>query len=233
MAPLLLPLGVYGGLTRSMLPAINSPLVDAIPVGTVGLCDSGATLDQRGAIRPGGPACDIGAVEGTSRTAVQPLHLVVGTASDGRDAAPGDGFCATASGDCSLRAAIDETNAWPSSDFIEIAPGVDPVLSIAGSGEDANVSGDLDITDTVDVDGNGRKVDAAGIDRAFDVVAGVRTRLHDLEVTGGSTTGDGGAIASRVAGGINPAVRLDGVVVHGNRASERRGRRRVRFGGHR
>ena len=217
--PKLLPLGFNGGPTRTRLPGPGSPLLDAIPAGTVGLCDGSTPTDQRGAARPNGPACDIGSVEGTSVVPAVPVHLVVDTAVDGHDAEPGDGICAMASGGCSLRAAIDETNARPASDFIEIAPTVDPVLSIAGAGEDANVSGDLDITDTVDIDGNGRKVDAAGLDRAFDVVAGVRTRLHDLEVTGGSTTGAGGAIASRVAGGINPAVRLDGVIVHGNQAA--------------
>jgi CSLREA domain-containing protein len=52
-----------GGPTQTMLPLAASPLVDAIPVGTPGLCDSGAT-DQRGVPRPSGPQCDIGAVEG-------------------------------------------------------------------------------------------------------------------------------------------------------------------------
>jgi hypothetical protein len=37
----------------------------------------------------------------------------------GADAAPGDGVCATAGGQCTLRAAIQESNMWPGRDTIE------------------------------------------------------------------------------------------------------------------
>jgi hypothetical protein len=35
-------------------------VLDRIPVGTAGLCDSSATVDQRGSVRPHGSACDAG-----------------------------------------------------------------------------------------------------------------------------------------------------------------------------
>jgi hypothetical protein len=54
-----------GGPTLTQLPAITSPLVDAIPVS---FCQAaplatGVTTDQRAFVRPSGPGCDIGAVE--------------------------------------------------------------------------------------------------------------------------------------------------------------------------
>ena len=61
--PLLGPLAFNGGLTSTRLPDADSPTVDAIPFGTVGLCDATTPRDQRGVVRPQGTACDIGAVE--------------------------------------------------------------------------------------------------------------------------------------------------------------------------
>jgi predicted outer membrane repeat protein len=64
--PQLGALGDNGGPTPTMLPALTSPLVDAIPLAA---CEPGVTADQRGLPRPadadddGVEACDIGAVE--------------------------------------------------------------------------------------------------------------------------------------------------------------------------
>jgi hypothetical protein len=72
--PQLGALGDNGGPTPTMLPALTSPLVDAIPLAA---CDPAVTADQRGFPRPadangdGVEACDIGAVE------VQPAPLVL------------------------------------------------------------------------------------------------------------------------------------------------------------
>lgn len=61
------PLAQNGGPTKTMALDRTSPAVNAIPVGAVGvdgtvLCMSG-TRDQRGVLRPQGPACDQGAYE--------------------------------------------------------------------------------------------------------------------------------------------------------------------------
>jgi hypothetical protein len=62
--PLLAALASNGGPTLTRLPQAGSPLVDAIPIVS---CQadgaSGVTTDQRSQPRPGGAACDIGAVE--------------------------------------------------------------------------------------------------------------------------------------------------------------------------
>jgi hypothetical protein len=62
--PYLGPLNNNGGPTATQAPALGSPALDQIPLGTTG---NGVTLcpgtDQRGVARPQGPECDIGAVE--------------------------------------------------------------------------------------------------------------------------------------------------------------------------
>jgi hypothetical protein len=57
-APLLAPLGWYGGPTQTMPPLPGSPAIDAATI-----LDPPVTTDQRGLARPNGPLPDIGAVE--------------------------------------------------------------------------------------------------------------------------------------------------------------------------
>jgi uncharacterized repeat protein (TIGR01451 family) len=60
--PQLGSLQANGGPTLTMAPASTSPVVDAIPPGVNG-CGTTITTDQRGALRPNGTGCDIGAYE--------------------------------------------------------------------------------------------------------------------------------------------------------------------------
>lgn len=60
VVPLLGSLADNGGPTWTHLPLVGSPLLDVIPLGVNGC---GTTPDQRGVLRPQGPACDIGSTE--------------------------------------------------------------------------------------------------------------------------------------------------------------------------
>jgi hypothetical protein len=60
--PQLGSLQANGGPTLTMAPASASPVVNAIPPGVNG-CGTTITTDQRGALRPNGTGCDIGAYE--------------------------------------------------------------------------------------------------------------------------------------------------------------------------
>jgi hypothetical protein len=63
-SPLLGPTVANGGPTPVDLPATNSPVIDAVPIGDCTDVFNVAVLtDQRGVFRPQGLACDIGAVE--------------------------------------------------------------------------------------------------------------------------------------------------------------------------
>jgi hypothetical protein len=69
---------------------------------------------------------------------------MVDTTRDAVDADPGDGACSDASGQCTLRAAIQETNALTGSQVVGIPAG-HYVLTIPGGDEEESATGDLDI----------------------------------------------------------------------------------------
>ena len=103
--------------------------------------------------------------------------------------------------DCSLREAVIAANANPGPDRVVLPKKKAYSLSIENSippGEDAAAEGDLDVTGTLKVThpGKGRaKVDANGIDRVFEVLAGAPTTFKRIVVTGGLSPvagGDGG-----------------------------------------
>lgn len=68
--PQLAPLADNGGRTRTVLPYVGSPALNAVPAA---LC--AGSVDQRGVARPGGPACDIGAAEGAAQRAIFRAYL--------------------------------------------------------------------------------------------------------------------------------------------------------------
>ena len=120
--------------------------------------------------------------------------------------------------DCSLREAIDAANSNSIADEIVLPPGV-YVLSRFPAQEDANESGDLDVTNDVTIRGAGP---AATVifstldDRVIDLHTNAADlRLIDLTVTGGRVLDPndrGGGIRSKEAGELF----LERVVVRGN-----------------
>jgi len=149
---------------------------------------------------------------------------------DAVDASPGDGICASAGSQCTLRAAVQEANALAGADTIMLPAGT-YVLTVGGASarcEDAAAEGDLDITDDVTIVGAGAPVtiiDGNGIDRVFDVAAkadmrGVTIRNGDA----GTTTCPsgigpvGGAIYS-APGTVAAGVTLTEVAIMQNKAT--------------
>jgi uncharacterized repeat protein (TIGR01451 family)/CSLREA domain-containing protein len=119
--------------------------------------------------------------------------------TDAVDDNPGDGFCHTAANNCTLRAAIQEANAWQGPDIIRLGIGT-YTLSIAGRNENAAATGDLDISDSVKIYGVDKSltvVDGGGVDRVFDVVAtSAAVTLANLTVRNGLITDPGDACAA-------------------------------------
>ncbi|MBI2566330.1 MAG: hypothetical protein HYV63_04775 [Candidatus Schekmanbacteria bacterium] len=110
---------------------------------------------------------------------------------------PGDGYCIAADIGCTLRAAVQEANAFPGTDTINILPGTYR-LQIPGADE-AAAAGDLDVTDSVTIRCDGAEpciVEAGasanlGIDRVFDIRSGA-VRLENLTVRHGNAPVGGG-----------------------------------------
>ncbi|MBL1110476.1 CSLREA domain-containing protein [Streptomyces sp. 5-8] len=154
-----------------------------------------------------------------------PTEFTVDTTSDAADADPSDGLCLTASGACSLRAAVMAANARQGS-TITLPPGryrltvpPDPGKIIGDHPDPA--TGDLNIAVPTTIRGSGARttvIDANHLDRAFRMQAD--TRLSDLTITGGvakerelpvTDTGGGG-----IANGHHMTLRR--VAVTGNSA---------------
>src|ERR1051326_517059 len=134
----------------------------------------------------------------------QALTFTVNSTTDAVDANPGNGVCATAAGQCTLSAAIQEANASHGADTISLPAGT-YTLTIAGRNEDAAATGDLDIDDsssnsTLTINGAGAATtiiamgngtDGKGLDRVFHImsnaaISGVTIRNgHVLDMGGG------------------------------------------------
>ena len=130
---------------------------------------------------------------------------------------PPPGFCAPS--DCSLREAIVAANG--NNGGAEIAvPAGNYALTIGGEGEDASLTGDLDILRDVVIIGAGANatfVNAQGIDRVFEVHEGSVT-IGGLSIRGGLTGGQPDGIDANGAGVRNHAsLVLDAVSISGNR----------------
>src|SRR5438270_11982503 len=93
--------------------------------------------------------------------------------------------------DCSLREAIGAANGLAGADTINVPAGTYK-LTITGSGEDADATGDLDITDDTTIQGAGAGatgIDATGLgDRVFNLPVFSTTNavtISDLTITRG------------------------------------------------
>jgi CSLREA domain-containing protein len=149
----------------------------------------------------------------------------VDSTTDGVDADPLDDLCATGSGKCTLRAAIDQANATAGSDIVELPKGTFKLTrSNSGGMVTANEEGDLYVDEPLTIDGRGagRTVIKQTVnDRVIEAeVASLSAlSLTDLKVTGGHVTAPG----NQLGGGIrnNGTLTLDRVTVSGNRVTPR------------
>ncbi len=113
----------------------------------------------------------LGAVVAVAVAQADPF--TVNSTTDAVDATPGDGVCATAAAECTLRAAVQEANAHTGPDLIAVPAGAYE-LSLVGPLEDDAATGDLDVTDALQVNGAGAEttiIDGLNSDRLFDVLS--------------------------------------------------------------
>ncbi|MDX6616333.1 MAG: hypothetical protein QOD60_1424 [Solirubrobacterales bacterium] len=156
-----------------------------------------------------------------------------------------DQLNAAPDGVCSLREAVQSINGaanfgscvatiapnpYGTADEIDLPAGTFP-LTRAGAGEDANSTGDLDITKAVKILGTGdgpggTRIDANHIDRALDlrpVAATVNVTVQELLISNGNVPGvadDGGAIR---VGDLDGSIAVKGSTITGSNAGHKGG----------
>jgi len=135
---------------------------------------------------------------------VQASSFTVNTTNDTVDHTIGDGICADAAGQCSLRAALQEADTIAAHNTITL-PANTYTLTLANSSgdEDSAATGDLDILynhGNITINGAGQTttiITAAGLDRVLEVLPNAALILKNLTVEGGAlTTASGAGIAT-------------------------------------
>lgn len=155
-----------------------------------------------------------GTLQATRTARAGPLVLQVDRLDDVNDA--GAQVCSAASNDCSLRGAISKTNLETQTAFEISLPAGHYVLTLAGTDEDMNESGDLDVRGNILLRGAGATIttiDANRLDRVIHVLDGATVTIDSVTLTGGQINGHGGGLLNaRTA-----TVSIVNSVVSGNR----------------
>lgn len=160
------------------------------------------------------------------------LEIEVTSPLDEADLNPADGICQTASGECSLRAAIQTANAKIGPDVINLGDGfyeltVENANREGAHDEDAAAFGDLDVRSQITINGAG--ADVVAIDggmrwRVFDVHDHGQLTLNNLTIRGGdarnegNSGGTGGGMRVAGFGQFNASATLNRVNVVDNMA---------------
>jgi hypothetical protein len=129
--------------------------------------------------------------------------ITVDNTVDAVDALLGDGICASAANDCTLRAAIQEANFTAGTDTVLVPAGTYLLtLTAAPEGTADDAYGDLDITESVDIIGPSAEttlIDGNGLvtgDRVFHITdplgAGMIVTLTELTLQGGRVLNENG-----------------------------------------
>ncbi len=199
-----------GGATQTHALLFGSPARDAgNNVGTT-------VGDQRGFTRifdgdgNGVATVDIGAFES---------GFIINSFTDTIDENINDGINADRNGVSTLRATIMQANARSGEDTIILSPGTYS-LTLGGRDENGAQTGDLDITDNLNIIGAGTDqtfIDARQIDRIFQVFSGVTLNLSNLTLINGnaSTTDNGGDILNQGNLILTNVHVLNGTAAHG------------------
>ncbi|MEM7112219.1 MAG: choice-of-anchor D domain-containing protein [Chloroflexota bacterium] len=123
--------------------------------------------------------------------------------------------------DCSLRGAISKANADTANAYTISLPAGTYTFSLSGT-ENANATGDLDITDDLTIDGAGADttiVDANDLDRVFEIRnSSTVVFLNDITIQDGNTVSGAGIRVN-----LNTTLTLNDSTVSSNQASDHGG----------
>ncbi len=145
--------------------------------------------------------------------------FLVDSSVDSIDVNPGDAVCLDASGDCTLRAAIVESNALPGTDTVRLPAGTYQ-LTIPGNGEDASLQGDLDITEALTLeslvpgDALNTIIEQTTGGGVIQITTNQLVVISGVTITGAMGTGEGGGVTSVVLG----TVQIQDTIIRDNQA---------------
>ena len=127
----------------------------------------------------------------------QAQNFIVNTQNDSPDANPSDGICDDGTGNCSLRAAVMESNSLGGAHEISLPDG-QYVLTIAGRNEDQSATGDLDINSDITLVGSsvlGTVINGDSLDRVLHILPGNVVEISLVTIQEGyAFPGNGGGI---------------------------------------
>jgi len=199
------PLADHGGPTRTLPLGLGSVAIDNAGAGC-----SGST-DQRGVSRFLGAACDAGAFEVDETLASGPA-FVVNQADD-----LGDGFCAAAPGDCTLRDAVAAANSNVDASTITFDPTV-----FATPQTISLVQGEMLISTPTQISGPGSlllDVDAQSASRHFEVYrygSVIDVLLSGMTLRNGASNDNGGSILAEEQLSLSDMRLLDNAGINGS-----------------
>ena len=139
--------------------------------------------------------------------------------ADDVDVNLGNGVCLNSSGGCNLRAAIEEANNNMEINSISLGNAIFS-LSLTTEVSPDSGYGDLDVLQDLEITGNGPEhttIDAAGIDRVFDV--GATLKLTNLSIVGGLTSNATEPNGAGIRVGSSGRLILENVTISNNDAS--------------
>jgi CSLREA domain-containing protein len=202
----------------------DAPASDAVADAVIGQLSFTARLANRGAAFP-----DATTLAGPARLAISktggllaadsnnhrvlgyditvvgrpPLTLTVNSLDDARDLNPGNGTCDVGVNTqiCTLRAAIQETNAVPTADTVIVPTGA-YVLTRSGANENLGATGDLDIADPagLTISGANAFVDGNRLDRVFHILPSANAQISGLTIQRAHTSDNQSGSAIRNQG---------------------------------
>lgn len=204
------PLQNNGGTTATYALLSGSLAIDA------GTNAGAAANDQTGRNRNldgdvgGVAAVDIGAYE-----FIPPeLVFTVNSFADTADVNLGNLFAIDISNKTSLRAAIQESNARPGAERIDLPAGTF-VLTLSGTAEDDAITGDLDIEGNLRIVGAGPDqtiIDGNDLDRVLHILSSANVTISNLTIRNGFMSTGGGIL-------VEGSLTLDNVIVADNTAN--------------
>ncbi|PCJ01502.1 MAG: hypothetical protein COB15_00865 [Flavobacteriales bacterium] len=127
-------------------------------------------------------------------------NFTVNSTLDAVDVNPGDGVCDDGSGNCTLRAAIQESNALGGAHTITLSAST-YTLAIAGANENASATGDLDISCSLTINGVSAQstiINGNNLDRVIHIKTSGTLIANEVSFTGGFIeTNYGGGILNK------------------------------------